>query len=215
MAILRAQVILPYFTNLPEDVIVNQFHFLSVGISTSTAATQIASRLFNFYAAAMGSAANRVSYINWGLCLVKVVDLADPTPRIPEVRTMVLSAGTHDSPIPTEVAAVMSFHAAPASGVPFQRLYNRIYLGGIPSTYMIPSTSSNFPRFLSTFITQIQNAAIGLKAANTVDLLWRQVSNAGGVLVDRNIVGGWVDNSPDTQRRRSVLATARNPFVLP
>jgi hypothetical protein len=70
-----------------------------------------------------------------------------------------------------------------------------------------------FPRIAPSMITRINTAADLLVGPLTYDVQWVQVSQAGGVTEARPIVGGWTDNSPDTQRRRSVLATTRNTWV--
>lgn len=212
MPLYRAQVILPFFTNLPTDVVVNQFHF-NIAADDPDNGLTIYENLKTFYETAYGTtAASRASYVDWPQAYVKVFNLDDPTPRIPyESPPLFAGAGTNASTIPTEVACVLSFRAAAISGVRFQRLYNRVYLGALPSTAIIAGAADAFPRINPTFISSVISAAQGLLAAGDSDgAIWSQVSNATGSAVPRTIVGGWVDNSPDTQRRRSVLATLRN-----
>jgi len=215
MVLYRAQVILPYFTNLPTDVIVNQFHYEMTTTVLATAAAAIGGQLDTFYKALYpNAAASRVNYIDWPMATVKVFKLSDPTPRIPAIVTLgYTTAGTLSSTIPTEVACVVSWNAAAQSGVRFQRLYNRIYLGAVTSAMMASSAVDNYPRFTSSWLTTATNAAKVLRDANTVDRMWVQVSNAGGNPVSRQIAGGWVDDGPDTQRRRSVLASLRTSWV--
>lgn len=214
MPLYRAQHVLPFFTNLPTDVVVNQFHFTNDTQNFAAVATEIRDRIQGFMEAAYGAAGgSRVSYIDWPQAVVKVFNLADPTPRVPEVRACSYSAGTVASAIPTEVAAVVSWHAAPESGVAFQRLYNRIYLGGVPAIWMSNGAADQFPRFTTTITAQIAAAASALLAENDGVTDWVQVSNAGGVTAAREITGGWVDNGPDTQRRRSVLASLRDVWT--
>lgn len=216
MALYRAQVILPFFTNLPEDVIVNQFHFEADPTDLAVVGPEISIQLKAFYTAAYGSSGvGRVNYIDWALAYVKVFALADPTPRIPYTSApWAFTAGSAASTVPTEVACVLSFQASPESGVRYQRLYNRVYLGGIGSAMITSSAVDDFPRFAPVFLTAVRDAALGLLAAGAISgAQWVQVSNATGSTIARPIVGGWVDNGPDTQRRRSVLATARNNWT--
>lgn len=201
------------FTGNPQDIVQNTFHFLCDVPVVQTTAVQIATRMTAFYQTAYGGPSSRVSYLDWALAHVRVFALAEPPPRVPYVAPLTITAGTGTSSVPTEVACVLSFHAAPESGVRFQRLYNRVFLGGIITGAMQASAVDAFPTFASTFITQVRTAAIGLADANTTGIEWVQVSNAGGLTAVRPIVGGWVDNSPDTQRRRSVLATSRNNWA--
>lgn len=203
---------LPYFTNLPTDVIVNRFHFESTGLLDDQVADLIQDRLAAFYRGPYpATQSSRVNYIDWQRAEIRIYDLAQPTPRVPLVRSLQYgNAGTTGTTVPTEVACVLSWHAAPVPGVRFQRLYNRIYLGGLLPSAMVLSATDEFPRIASGFVTQIIDAAQGLLDENDGVLEWIQVSNATGSPVLRPIAGGWVDNSPDTQRRRSVLPTLRN-----
>lgn len=213
MALYRAQVILPFFTNLPEDVIVNQFHFEAEPTDVDIVGPQIATALDTFYTSLYGAVGTgRVSYIDWPLVYCKVFALADPPPRVPWISpSFGITAGSLASQIPTEVACVLSFQAAPESGVRYQRLYNRIYLGGIPQTAITVSAVDEFPRFSTAFTDTIKAAALALlDSGESSGAFWRQVSRATGSTIAREIVGGWVDNGPDTQRRRSVLSTLRN-----
>jgi hypothetical protein len=193
---------------------VDNFHFLDDAFADPGSITIIRTRLKAFYDAIFGSAAGgRVSYINWPNAVVKVFNLSDPTPRVPYVQNLGYTAGSAGSTVPTETAAVISWHAAPVSGTRFQRLYNRCFIGGLPTSAINASGVALFPTFNAGFITACQTAASGLLAANDATLDWVQVSNAGGVTEVRPITGGWVDNSPDTQRRRSVKATSRNTWT--
>nr|CRY96677.1 hypothetical protein [uncultured prokaryote] len=207
---------MPMFTNLPTDVIVNQLHFEAAPEDIEEVGDEIWTNLKTFYTAIYGSANTaRANYIDWTLMVVKVFKLSDPTPRIPWISpSFGFTAGTAVTTIPTEVACVLSFHAAPQSGVRYQRLYNRIYLGAIVPSMMTASAVDDFPRFSTAFCTQVGNAARTLLEAGELGgALWRQVSNASGTQIAREVVGGWVDNGPDTQRRRSVLASMRNNWV--
>lgn len=211
MVTIRSQIVFPFFTNLPTDVIVNQMHWESDVGATQATADLIALRLRAFYDTIYGtSATSRVNYIDWPLVRVKVFNMQDPPPRVPAIGNPLFAAGTGTSTVPTEVAAVMSYHAAPESGVRFQRLYNRIYIGGLRETAFTPSAVDGFPIFSSAFTTAVGTAAANLLAANTAGLLWRQASDASPGIFLRPITGGWVDNSPDTQRRRSVGASLRD-----
>lgn len=213
MAFYRSQWILPYFTNLPTDVVVNQMHWYSNDtLDDEAVGAVIAARLLAFYGTVYGAAAARVSYADWTKVTLKVFNLGDPIPRIPTVWNPAYSAGTAAATLPTEVAAVLSFHAAPVSGVRFQRLYNRIFLGCLGNGVMSAGAADEFPRFAPAFITLVTGAATTLLGANDGIVDWRQHSVASGTPTFRTITGGWVDNGPDTQRRRSVLSTSRNTW---
>lgn len=212
MPLFKAQVVLPYFSGRPTDVAVNQYHFVDDTTATfAITASNIRDQLSTMYNAIYtGAASTRASYINWPQASVKVFRLADPTPRVPIILSMNLNEGTGPTPIPTEVACVMTWQAEPESGVRYQRLYNRVYLPGMMTAYMDVSAADQFPRFTGAFTGRIAAAAkVMADNASSSTAQWVQVSSAGGVTAVRPIAGGWVDNGPDTQRRRSVLANSR------
>ncbi len=129
-------------------------------------------------------------------------------PRVPYELPMPFTATGTTSPIPTEVAAVISFQGDPFPGMPQARRRGRIYLGCIPSQAMDLSAASQYPRFSNTAVAGLAAAADSLRT--TVDALgvrWTVWSPTDGLA--SVITNGWVDNSPDTQRRRSVDPTAR------
>jgi hypothetical protein len=214
MTVYRMQVVLPYFTGNDRDVITNQFHFEGVFASNFDAIVEIGPRLRTFYQSVYGATGTgRVNYVDWEAVEIKLFNLDDTPPRIPEVLTgNFTGAGLNGSTIPTEVAMVLSWKAAAVSGVPFQRLYNRIYLGALPSNAIDLSTASSFAVFDPTFTTQVTTAATALVDANTPTCAWVQYSTAGGTPVARDIASGFVDDSPDSQRRRSVDATAKTSW---
>ncbi len=215
MTIYRAQMVLPYFTGNDRDVITNQFHFEGIFADLPAAATEIATRLSSFYQAFYpATGTNRVNYIDWENAYAKIFDLDDTSPRIPVIENGFWgSPGLNGSTIPTEVACVLSWQAAGVSGVPFQRLYNRIYLGGLPSFSIDLSTATTFPVFDATWTGTVLTGATALADLNDATCDWVQYSTAGGVPVARAITGGWVDDSPDSQRRRSVDATAKTTWA--
>lgn len=215
MAIYKAQAVFPMFTGLDKDVVVNNFHFEGIPADTDAAALTIGTRLRGFYDDVYGTAASgKASYVDWTESYVKVFNLSDPTPRVPsEFSPLIVGGGTNNSPIPTEVACVASWRAAPAGGVPYQRLYNRCYLGMITSAHMVVGTNANFPKFTEAFQLGVVDAMEALFDLNDGTLAWVQYSKAGGVEVTRDIQGGFCDNSPDSQRRRSVDSTSRQTWT--
>lgn len=206
--IVTSQAIFPFYTGIPRDVITNTFHFLwdEEVSDKETVATEINARLDTFYTYIYD--VYSANYINFSNGRSEHFFQFEPTPRVPVVRTLAVDVTESTSTIPTEVACVVSFHAAPVSGVDRRRLHNRIYLGGLRDAITASSTTS-FPVFSTAFLTRVTDAAEALLAGNTGALDWVQHSTAGGSPATRTIVGGWVDNSPDTQRRRSVNASVR------
>lgn len=220
MPIYRAQVILPMFTGKARDVVTNTFHFTEdVLVDSDPFITEaISTLLIGFYEDVYPSSASlRCNYIDWLSATVKVANLSDPIPRpIYEYGMAYGSAGTLVSDIPTEVAICASFRAAAVPGIRYQSLYNRVYLGALGGNVIAPSTASSFPVVNPDFVTTVNSAMEDLlTASNTAIIPWRQVgaNGFGGSLVPRDIIGGFVDNSPDTQRRRSVDASIKTSWT--
>jgi len=213
---MAVQASFPFFTNLPRDVMTNTFHVATAepsGPDKNSVATTMASRLQTFYTNAYGGTATAANYVLWGTGTVKVYDLTEAEPRVPGTAVLNCSAITEvASDIPTEVSIVMSYHAALVSGTPASRLRNRIYLGGLASDAFTLSSTSAFPTIASAMRTNIIGAAQALEALNDANVQWVQYSPTTGL--PSPIVGGWIDNTPDTQRRRGVSATVRTTFTV-
>jgi hypothetical protein len=137
----------------------------------------------------------------------KHYDLADPEPRAP-VLTGQASLSPSGSPLPPEVALVMSFQAEQSSGVPQARRRNRIYL-----PFLNTGSGHTDGRPASAAVTDVTNAGAALLAASgptSSDWQWIVYSPTDSTfdLVDN----GWVDNEWDTQRRRGRVRTSRTTF---
>ena len=219
MALIRAQVILPYFTGLPEDVATNTLYFATGGGVVGPPAsgpeqTEIVLRL----QAAYNEVATYIApIVSRPLTRIKLYDMADTPPRQPLTGEfdLNLTAGGGTASLPLEVAAVLSFHTTFLSGVPNARRRGRIYVGPLTPLVIGPGTATQFPTFLAAFITAMQDFATALATpVNPLEVVaWHQYSPTTG---DSSIViGGWVDNEADTQRRRQARATIRNTFTVP
>nr|CRY96714.1 hypothetical protein [uncultured prokaryote] len=210
--------VIPMFTGKARDVVTNTFHFVDeLDGAPESAALEIQAQLNAFYFDVYGSVAtDRANYMNWAAASIKVARLEDPTPRpIYEVPGPWSNAGSATTSIPTEMAIVASWKAAPVAGIRYQSLYNRIYLGGLPNC-MTGSSLSSFPVINVTFVDKINAAMKSLRDDFiTQDVRWIQygMNGFGGMGVAREIVGGFVDNSPDSQRRRSVDYSIRTDWV--
>lgn len=119
--------------------------------------------------------------------------------------------------LPTEVAGVLSFHADLTGQLeeagatrPRARRRGRIYVGPL-NIRAIASTAP--PYMLSTdFTLTLRQAAVALyDAAIAIGYPWAVWSRADSTL--REVIGGWTDNAPDTQRRRGPKSTVRVNFV--
>lgn len=210
MTILYATASMQMFTNLPKDVITNGWHWeTDDSLSPGAFGEFVAGELETFYGTALNSMV--ANYVTGATMRVKVYDMTDPEPRTPVYNDLITPAwGTKATTVvPTEVSAVLSFQGAPLSGVPQARRRNRVYIGGLNDLAITDSSTTTFPTLFTSLRTQLGNAASAMLAANTTALQWVGASRATGLLTTFQIAGGWVDNTPDTQRRRGVLATSR------
>lgn len=112
--------------------------------------------------------------------------------------------GGHDD-LPTEVAACLSYHRAygsdpefgPGGVRPKNRDRGRIFIGPLSGLAMETLTASN-PTLSSTFRATLAGATAPL--LGTSDATWVQWSRADASVAP--VVGGWIDDAPDIQRRR-------------
>lgn len=210
MPIIRTQVRLPFFTNMPGDEITNTFYFdSSIVGDLSDIADDLQPLILAFYNGCYATT-GMAGYVSLNNCSVRYYDMTDPEPRQPEIRPMNLSAlNGSTTVVPTEVACVLSFHGAPQSGIPVARQRGRIYLGALDDLAITASGSSgSFPTISTAFRDAVTESAEDLREnTSAANAPWVVFSRAATNVFE--VVGGWVDNSPDTQRRRSVDSTTR------
>lgn len=208
---IRAQVVIPYDTGLPRDVITNTLYFETATPAGLVAgADELAPMLTAFYETIYDVSNRAASHIAWAGAYVNFYDMADPEPRPPYTVSMPITAQTGTSALPAECALVLSFNGGDPAGVPRARQRGRIYLGGWGA---LANTASP-GRPSSGVITDVISAATQLLAdvsGGTDTIAWCVYSaTAGNVYYP--IVGGWVDDAWDTQRRRGVSATSRTTW---
>nr|CRY96799.1 hypothetical protein [uncultured prokaryote] len=214
MSHIAANVILPHVSGVPRDVTVNTFHFDGDPGGGDTA--QIASNLISFYNDVVLT--NRVAYFLSTIvsratngCRIEQYDMTDPEPRVPIATTVfTLGAAGATASFPSEVALCTSFYAAPASGSPQARRRGRIFLG--PLGYIGGDTTTSVPNrpvsaTRATIVASTQQLQEDSVASSTPWCVYSRVDN-----VIRPIVGGWVDNEYDTQRRRQPGVTIRDAW---
>jgi hypothetical protein len=197
------------FTNLPGDVVTNTWHFDPASPAPlETIADLLTPRLGTLYSAIYTSTKPMGPYMLPNLAEVHWYDLSAPPPRapyiVPMVNTITIGAGA----LPTEVACVLSFQADQVSGIPQARRRGRIFLGALGTSWMTGGTGAAFPVFTPAHLTGIATALETFHANVQVDgadwTVWSPTDGSAS-----QVTNGWIDNSPDTQRRRSVDPTAR------
>lgn len=211
----RGQVILQGASGLPEDRFVNVWHFDSAAGSLGTAGGDIMPALDDFYGATImvGTGLGLAPYLSQYVLRpysVRLYDMADAEPRVPEIYSRILKpystvSGMMD--LPEEVAICLSYHTDPPIT---DRRRGRIYLGPLNHSLTTDATTSQ-PMRVST---SAQNTLAGLAVRMLdADVGWSIYSPTDDLL--HPIVGGWIDNGLDTQRRRGPDTTTRTLWPAP
>lgn len=217
----RAQVTIPMDSALPEDSIVNVWHFDDdddpVAAPDDTR-DWVMQALTGFYNSIDG-----VVYPNQitSTAQVKLYDLRDPEPRIPIFTEPLTITPNAADMLPAEVALCLSFAAAPESGTIAARRRGRIFLGPLHTGAVEYVAGQARPT--SLVMNSIKDAAavlvdgISHPGSPGLHLKWAIYSPTTDLTssIDdafNDVVSGWVDNAFDTQRRRGAVATSRVTF---
>jgi hypothetical protein len=197
----QVQTLIPMTTNVPADIVTNTLHLSGADLAAVTPGIAAIKVFYNAISAHYSSV---VSQNAWRF---KVYNLDDTKPRAPVYEeTWNLTAAPAGATLPAECAMVLSFQAARQSGEPQARRRNRIFIGPLDQTLLGVDG-----RWTTAANNLLANAADALLASSVAAGGWSWVvtSAFGGPYEINN---GWVDNAPDTQRRRGVKATARTIF---
>lgn len=212
MAVFRAQVVFPMFTNIPSDVTTNTFHFTELSpLGLEAAADAITPRLSAFYTNVYGTGREMASYMRPGNAVVHWYDLSAPVPRVPYTLPLNAVISTTTTTLPTEVSCVLSFQGDAESGVPQARRRGRVFLPALTNGVISASAASAYPQFASAFLTvvtaQAEATLLDLGVTGMRWAVWSPTDQAATI-----VTNGWVDNTPDTQRRRGIDPTSRTLF---
>lgn len=212
MPVWRTQIVLDHDTGLPENVAVNTI-YLDTASDLAVEFDNARDSIERFYETASVGANAIQTYLSAflaGTATVKFYNMADPTPRqLFASRTFSFTpAATFH--LPPEVAVVTSFHAEYASGNPNARRRGRLYIGPLATTALNAATPGLVdPTFQDVLVASTERLQSELQADNIEWVIYSEVDNAF-----RAVVGGWVDNAWDTQRRRGLPATVRDQWVV-
>lgn len=212
-------------SGLPEDVVINDWAFrrgagapsqaelatlmgivgdffrgvnlnlATVGTYISTAITRAATHQIQAYQIQAGPLGSPLHEIDW----------LGPT-------TEGSSAG-----LPREVCGVLSFHGnllgiqeEAGATRPRARRRGRVFIGPLTTQAI---TQAGAPVLEPTFTSALRTKAIAMADAAAVEgWTWSVWSRANEELYE--VVGGWTDNAPDTQRRRGQAPTLRNVYSV-
>jgi hypothetical protein len=193
-------------SNLPEDRVINVFHFVGSGAYAATAELAL-DNVEDFYLETFTQTLGIASWLSPWIqrsAELRAYDLTAAKPRIPTIRAITLpSIGAADG-APEEVAVCLSYLGAPPIT---RRRRGRIFVGPLKSSAVVAATSSVPARPHTSLMSDLTIAATRL-ATFGVTCQWSIRSS----LPAENfvpIVSGYVDNALDTQRRRGPVTTAR------
>lgn len=204
MPIVRAQVSIPRVGANTEDTVTNTWHFSCVDTSEGVI-NEVQTDLVAFYETLDAFKSDIQDWVN---ARVKWFDLSEPEPRVPfEDEIFGTSSASATDPLPHEVACCVSFHGEYVSGASQARRRGRIYFGPLNTTVM--ATTGYFASgLLSTVVLAGGNLLTDSNASS--NYAWVVYSPTSGQSYP--VVGGWVDNAPDIQRRRGWDATSTSTF---
>jgi hypothetical protein len=187
-------------SGLPRDRFVNSWAFANFGaVVEADFFENVRLALSGFYNGIVLHLAN--SYRVLGPMEVRMYATVDPVPKQPRaIRTIQVPRNANASTIPNDVAAVMSFRAG--ANLPRQR--GRLYIGPVGINAMSGSTTAD------SSVSQAFREALVARAVilrDAVNPTWGIISQVDRVF--RQVSDIWVDDQPDTQRRRGLRATTR------
>lgn len=214
---------MPADSGLPADAVVSTFHFSTESDPPDPASlVEIAAALGDCYNA---FTAYLSPFYNQGAMKVTYYNLADPEPRVPLEElplpiTSVPGAGAYA--MPPEVSVCCSFEGNQVSGEPQARKRGRVYLG---PWGVFGATQLSAPP--GAILSAIDTGFTSLLSDSDASLDWTWCVHSPSLLKGTTVpplppqplastffpvVRGWIDNAWDTQRRRGIVATARNVF---
>lgn len=210
-------------TGLPADDVINDwaFHFTNpLSQANMDIVFQFIDDFFNVgdgvlqaVGGYIGDSIDRAATHQMDFYKIQAGNLGAPVYSVPWLGPIAAGVNTN---LPSEVAAVASFHATlvglseeVGTTRPRARRRGRVYIG--PLTTEVYSQIEDNPRLNAAFTDALRFAMAELRdATNTTfgaGFGWSVWSRADQTL--RPVVGGWTDDAFDTQRRRGVLANTR------
>ena len=209
-------------TGLPEDRYVNDFAFEAGADIGETAMDEVLAEVDDFYrenvtpfnisvGAYMSRAINRSATHRLDVYRIQAGGLGSPIRSDPWLGPT--DPGTANGMV-TEACGVLSYHSDFAGAVeeaaggtrPKARRRGRLFIGPLAAAAV--DTGAPPYRLNAQFCSVMRGAAARLRDASGVNgIPWSVWSRADATL--RPVTGGWTDDSPDTQRRRGVGASAR------
>lgn len=211
-----AQVTLERDGALPEDAVVNTWHFENdTEVGTDTFARDqdgLRDRLVEFYQGLQAI----FSSILTGNGTIKLYDWDDDIPRVPKLEDTFTFTPTTGVVLPAEVAICLSMEGERESGVKMARRRGRVYLGPLSGEVVAvtgtPADAKVHPSYRTQILTHATDLAVGSSSGSFRMAIWSPTETREGGSTDdawNDVVRFWVDDAFDTQRRRGGAPTAR------
>lgn len=211
-SIIRAMAVFQGKSGFAEDQFVNTFHFLGDGTYDEDAILA-ADHVGKFYE----NVTDPVQFNAIGGFLspwierdylIKTYDLSIPPIRVPTNWPHTLPAAISANGPPEESAVCLTLHGSvpPASA----RRRGRLFIGPLCNTGIVQSTTAARSGVSTDIIAALTVAAAGL--ADRPLLTW-VIRSTKPTVNYVPIVGGYVDNALDTQRRRGPDSTSRVAWI--
>jgi hypothetical protein len=213
-------------SGVPKDSIVNTFWFGSFTEAPQGIFDRALSEISRFYNTIVTATGQSIAYFLSGAISrdpaaltydgYDAHDLSNPIlgPPFTTVHNGLDPTSAGNDPEVDEVACVLSYHSNLA-GVPSggktgprlrQRRRGRLYLGPLDHTRCIVYNAQNGPHFNNTFTETIAGSAARLMTQMGGEWLVHSRLDHNA----RQVTGGFVNNAPDTQRRRGVEESLRS-----
>ena len=200
-------------SGLPEDDIVNTFHFSTVAGSSAGLGAVLLGLMDEFYdsptSAPSGNAlSNYFPATLASPATVKCYNLSDAPPRVPYF-TGTFGHGATGSALPREIALRITAHAALPSGVDARNRRGGPFFGPLEDNANV----NGRPAADLLLVARLAADRLRANAQNTLvpaDLEWVIYSPTEGQ--GYPIVGGWVDDEFDIVRSRGLRRTAKNTW---
>jgi hypothetical protein len=214
MAMMRVMFVGHGPSNLPEDRVVNTFHF-NDSSAYGTHVEQITTALSRFYTGTPSVFTGVTNPVGAWLspwvqraAELRFYDLTTAPPRVPTIVPMTLPAPIAGSGLPEEVAVCLSIQTDVA---PFSaRRRGRLFIGPLCNSAMFSAESTHSSRPAALFQADLAASAVGLCNAGASGWAIRSTRPTQNfVLVGR----GWIDDAFDTQRRRGPKPASRLNWV--
>jgi hypothetical protein len=223
----HAEIIFPYVSHLPRDTSVNTLFLISPDGTFDDMAAALAINLAGMYSGGVDGATHPLgaylsNIIDRSICHLNLYDPSAPSGSPPAATAgfeVAASINSEDLPLQTALCVSMvgsNPSVATGATLPLKSRRGRNYIGpfniiplGADGAGGVGRPSSTLQADLVLAYNHLLANQIPGEGGSGVAIFSRKLGDAAIV------TSGWVDNEWDTQRRRGVDPTVRNPLTVP